>query len=358
MSKVSVVVGAQFGSEAKGHVAAHLTKPENNPDHGSVVCVRVAGPNAGHTVIGRGPDGEEGYAWKLRTVPVAAVSNPGADLVIAAGSEIEWSVLMDEVTALNKAGYDVGSRLFIDSQATVLTGDHKAVEAAKDLTAKLGSTAKGIGAARAARLMREAQLVGDIYEASINTGHLLDRALSGKAHVVIEGTQGYGLGLHAGHYPYCTSSDCRAIDFLSMAGISPWRRDVTQFDVWAVARVYPIRVAGNSGPMKGETTWDQLELPLEYTTVTNKVRRVGEWDGDLVKAAVAANGGSPVCSVALMMFDQMFPEFAGRSGSLSLGEIRTLSADAARFVTNVEAEVGAEVLLIGTGPDTICEVVL
>ncbi|WP_369007005.1 adenylosuccinate synthetase, partial [Staphylococcus aureus] len=41
--------------------------------------------------------------------------------------------------------------------------------------------------------------------------------------IILEGTQGYGLGLHAGMYPYCTSSNTRSIDFLAMAAIYPER---------------------------------------------------------------------------------------------------------------------------------------
>lgn len=356
MSELNVVVGAQYGSEAKGHVAAWLSHPDRNPAPGQVVNVRVAGPNAGHTVIGRGPDGEDRFEWKLRTVPVAAVASPDARLVIAAGSEIELAVLDDEVRALDKAGYHASDRLIIDSQATLLEEHHKHAEAEISLSERVGSTGKGIGAARADRLMRKARLAHTEIPGTVDTGAYLREVLATDyANVVIEGTQGYGLGLHAGHYPFCTSSDCRAIDFLAMAGISPWQQEIGRFMVWAVARTRPIRVAGNSGPLEGETSWEQLGLPIERTTVTNKVRRVGEWDGALVRQAVQANGGSPYVNVALMMLDQKFPEIAGMHGQVPLS---TLPAEVAKFVTAIEAEVGATVPLLGTGPDTMVEVVL
>ena len=57
-----------------------------------------------------------------------------------------------------------------------------------------------------------------------------------------------------------------------------------------------VRVAGNSGPMANETTWDAIGAALgvtddltEFTTVTRKVRRVGEFDLAPVKAAFQAN---------------------------------------------------------------------
>src|SRR6185503_4449067 len=156
------------------------------------------------------------------------------------------------------------------------------------------------------------------------------------------------LGLHAGHYPYCTSSDCRAIDFLAMAGISPWSPDIARFEVWIVARVHPIRVAGNSGPLPGETTWEQLGLEPELTTVTKRVRRVGAWDPDQVAQAVADNGGpSRPVRLALTMLDQKHPEIAG------VTHWRDLSEAAVATVLEIEQEVGVDVQLIGTGPNSV-----
>src|SRR5699024_7206253 len=70
-------------------------------------------------------------------------------------------------------------------------------------------------------------------------------------HVVVEGTQGYWLGLHAGHYPQSTSNNARPIDFLAMAGLNPWEWD---FYPIGVTRTNPIRVAGNSGPLPAKPT--------------------------------------------------------------------------------------------------------
>jgi len=130
--------------------------------------------------------------------------------------------------------------------------------------------------------------------------------------VIIEGTQGYGLGSHAGYYPHCTSSDCRAIDFLAMAGIPPWSMFARNLEIVIVYRVHPIRIAGNSGPLKGETTWEKLGIPDEFTTVTKKVRRVGAWDADLAHRAFLANGGNSMAvRTALMFTDYQWPEMRG-----------------------------------------------
>lgn len=377
--RVSVVVGGQFGSEAKGAVAGFLASEDQNTEQVvgrntdvPVVCVRVGGPNAGHTVYGRcptgctydsghtmGPDNKMQHPWRLRQVPVAAVTNPGAELLIAAGSEVDFSVLNREISELARAGYNIVNRLYLDMAATVLSEEHILEEQARSLNARIGSTAKGIGAARVARLWRTANTVADMPETHmwqpVNGSAMLTDVLRGGGHVVIEGTQGYGLGLHTRYYPKATSGDCRAIDFLAASGISPWADYISGLDVWVVARTYPIRVAGASGPLVNETSWVALDLPEERTTVTQKVRRVGDWDPDLVAEAVYANGGPHNANVrlALSMVDYKIPGIAGISDWGMVQDDDALKL--AELIADVQFDAGAKVALVGTGPTSIID---
>jgi len=346
VANVTVVVGAQFGSEGKGAICGHLGKKMDEAD----LAIRVAGPNAGHTVYGA-----DHTEWKLRAVPVAAVTSRDCGLHIAAGSEIDVEVLLDEVNRLDEAGYHVTDRLTIHPSATILSQRHKTAEMNLGLVGRIGSTGKGIGAARADRIMRAAdtasQLTG-VFGSKDGSRQWLDDpivTLEDYGHVVIEGTQGYGLGLHTKFYPQVTSSDCRAIDFLAMAGISPWSENVDALRVILVARMYPIRVAGNSGPLKNETSWEELGLPLEHTTVTNKVRRVGDWDQALVTDAIRCNGGgdyNPNVVLALTMIDQRFPDNRDKTD---------LDDAAFEFVNELEEQLRTEVAYAGTGPETVVE---
>jgi adenylosuccinate synthase len=241
---------------------------------------------------------------------------------------VDPDVLYSELVELDRAGYRATERLVVDQGATVLTAEHRTAEAVAGLQERLGSTAKGIGGARVDRLWRRAQTVGEspdlITEAFGplevgDTFEVMERCLTDGGHVIIEGTQGYGLGLHTKYYPYTTSGDCRAIDFLAQAGLSPWRRWdsegynlQTELKVVVCFRPFPIRVAGNSGPMSDETTWDELGLSQEFTTVTRKVRRVGAWDPQLVEEAIRANGGpSDSVVLALTMADHVIPSLKG-----------------------------------------------
>lgn len=344
-SRVTVVVDGQYGSTGKGAVCGYLAYEDAGRGQAHV-GVRVGGSQAGHTVVDM-----EGRAWPMRHVPVAFV-NREADLVIAAGSEIDLEVLVDEVERLEEAGFSIRDRLYVDPQATWLEPEYKDVESAADLTARVGSTGKGVGAARSARLMRTARLIQQapgVPGRLLDTSGLLHQRLLDGAHVVIEGTQGYGLGLHAGFYPQCTSTDCRAIDFLAQAGISPWAEYVSGIKVVVVARTYPIRVAGNSGPLEGETTWKDLGLPEELTTVTQKVRRVGAWDPSLVARAVEANGGpGPDVVLAVTMADHLFRDLYGQFGADVASH-----AGLREWISQVEEQCGASVALVSTAPGTL-----
>lgn len=434
MGSLEVITGGQYGSEGKGAIAAWRTIQAAK--QGQVLGLRVAGPNAGHTVIGgAGVDTSNTiapnlcervedasaipawqtdellhtgrFAWRLRSVPVAAVVDPRAVVALSAGSEIDLPVLLNEIDMLEAAGYGISGRMYVDEEATLITDEHRYdekygrgswefVEAlggfgddeagpGTGIATGIGSTGKGIGAARADRLWRVpgVRLADnpDAIEALTDRGVLVvpdvaDIATSfmrvDRATVIVEGTQGYGLGLRAGHYPYCTSSDCRAIDFLAMAGISPWaalRRDPdgtawpSPLTVWVCLRPYPIRVGGNSGPLRGETSWDELGLPVEHTTVTGKVRRVGRWDGDLARRAIRANGGpGGVVKVAVTMMDTIVPEIAGwkalpgdqepapRFGKEEMSKAATRLAEEVKWLSR---ECQSPIAAVGTGPDTV-----
>jgi hypothetical protein len=129
-----------------------------------------------------------------------------------------------------------------------------------------------------------------------------------------------------------------------------------------VARVYPIRVAGNSGPLENETTWAELGLPEEKTTVTHKIRRVGEWDSKLIREAAMANGiathkyqltppnyNAPG-RVALTMVDQKIPQI---HGATHLDDVDDDTRDQIwQLINEVEHNAGAPVGMYTTSADT------
>jgi adenylosuccinate synthase len=336
--RLVVVVGGQFGSEGKGAAAGHLVTKLFDP-----MVIRTGGPNAGHTAYS--PDGQQ---FKLRQLPTAAVTTR-AELAISAGSLVDLEVLEQEMQL-------TGCGVWVDRAATILEPRHVKQEQT-DPDLRWGSTCKGIGAARADRIHRTALTWGDM---KLNLG-LVDAVgvdvaararekLQAGKDVLIEAAQGYGLGLHTPYYPKTTSADCRAIDALADVGLSPWEFSIPP-EVWVVVRPYPIRVAGDSGPLLEETSWEELGLPQERTTVTNKVRRVGLWDDGLVTAAIAANGGK-YCRVWLSMADQVVPEIAGMTEYAQLESLPFRAWQNLQLWLDRVGSCGAPIGAIGTGPAT------
>jgi len=60
-------------------------------------------------------------------------------------------------------------------------------------------------------------------------------------------------------------------------------------DIVGVARTFPIRVAGNSGPLPFETSFEAIGQDPEHTTVTQKVRRIGRFDPLAFRDAIRVN---------------------------------------------------------------------
>jgi adenylosuccinate synthase len=89
----------------------------------------------------------------------------------------------------------------------------------------------------------------------------------------------------------------------------------------------------------------QAGLPLdyrEYTTVTGKVRRVGHFDPDLVRRAIAANHPS---RVVLNHLDYVDPRVR------AVG----VTPKAREFVEKIERDIERRVDWLGTGPASIID---
>lgn len=338
---VVALVGAQYGSEGKGTIAYHVA---NEYD----VHVRTGGPNAGHTFL------HHGEKFVMRSVPCGFV-NPDATLIIGPGALIDKDLLFKEVEELSIKGYNIPDRLYVDLHATLIHPVwHHQFEGGVDGEAhkRIGSTGEGVGPARMAKIARGTfDEEWSQHEAVIDyakefrdrgikicdTAELVNRLIDSRSSVLLEGTQGSGLSLVHGPYPFVTSTDTNAGQLAVDAGISPSYIDRTIL----VARTYPIRVAGNSGPLRGETTWEELGFAAERTTVTKKVRRVGMWDDALFNRAVMLNRP---CEVALTFADYVWPQIAGKK------EYSDLPEEVLSWCENLRLRHWAPVEFIGTGP--------
>ena len=345
--RMCVLVGGQYGSEGKGAIAAHVA---NNYD----VHVRVGSPNAGHTIYWRGE------RHVMQTIPCGWI-NPRAKVVIGRGALVNVRLLVQELEHIERYYPDFRERLYIDAQAGVLDERFHEMEGGTEgeMHRRIGSTGEGVGPARMARISRDPKqfrlfrsvaeehgLEGCMYE---GTPIMLAAWQDLGEDVLIEGTQGSGLSLYHSHWPYCTSVDTNAAGIIAEVGVAPSR--VT--DVLMVCRTYPIRVAGNSGPMEGEITWEELservgkDLVPERTTVTHKVRRIAEWDDWLFERSCLLNAPT---EIALTFCDYVDPSLYGTKSSFDLDTSSRL------FEFMRDHELLGRVRYFGTGPDSVVEV--
>ena len=331
---VTVIVGGQFGGEGKGKITAHLCRT-----YAFDVVVRCGGPNSGHTIT------IDNKSIVLRQIP-AGVVNPNTKLFLAAGCLIDINVLLEEIKFFNLTP----DRLKIDKNAIIIDEGDIQNETDMKLKDRIGSTCTGVGSAAIKRILRkkDTKLAKDISEfapyitqVSQEVNELIDR---GKR-IIIEGTQGFGLSIyHSPYYPYTTSRDTTASGFLSEVGLSP----LVVSNVIMVIRTFPIRVGGNSGPLPNEIDWETIQIESgypyeirEFTTVTNRLRRVGRFDLDIVKKAVIANRPT---EIALMGVDYLDYKNKGAKSHYSL------TKETKVFISYLEKELEVGIKFIGTGP--------
>jgi adenylosuccinate synthase len=334
--RVVAVVGGQYGSEGKGAIVYALAGEFD-------IHLRTGAPNAGHSFI------HDGKLWKMRSVPCGWV-RPDATLVIGAGGLIDPALLRREVEQLEAAGHRVAERLLIDANCGILDHAFHELEGGVHGAAHrlIGSTGEGVGPARMARLARQtmappfdcfrlardaaAELPGTV----VDTVEFINDSLDAGQSLLLEGTQGSGLSVVHGPWPYVTSTDTNSAQLAADAGIPPHQVD----EVILVCRTFPIRVAGNSGPLENERTWEELGLEPEFTTVTGKVRRVGDWDDALVHRALLLNDPA---HVALTFLDYLFPADKG------VEDWDELSDEARSYVEELEERLGYPLTFLGTG---------
>lgn len=341
---VDVIVGAQFGSEGKGHVAAYLAKDYD-------VLVRVGGPNAGHTVS------SATGVYTYHQLPSGS-KDTTAKLLLGPGMTINVEKLLSEISECGISP----DRLFIDPQAMIIEADDIEEERGR-LVGSISSTGQGGGAAAARRITGrgdpKTRLARDVAELKPYVGEgpeyrgstlrQLESAYANGHSVLLEGTQGSGLSLFHGDYPYVTSRDTNVAGCLAEAGISPSRvRRVIM-----VTRLTPIRVAdpegSTSGPLKHEVTFDVVARQAgldpdevtshEKTSTTHRPRRVGWFEWEAFRRACELNGPTDIVLT--------FADYVSAKNQRAR-RFEQLSRDTIKFVEELERVAHAPVSMINT----------
>jgi adenylosuccinate synthase len=328
-----VVVGAQWGDEAKGKVVDLLAQDAE------MVVRYGGGSNAGHTVM----VGEE--LFKLHLIP-SGILNPKTTCVISDGVVLDPAVALRELDELQGRGVST-ERLRISRNAHVVMPYHKEIDRLEEErkgAGKIGTTMQGIGPAyedkarrsgiRIADLVAPARLAErldavlpdknflithlykgqplhrdetlDRYAAcgerlapyAAHTASLVHDATGGSGKVVFEGAQGTMLDIDHGTYPFVTSSHPVAGGACIGTGIGPKAIDT----VIGVCKAYTTRVGRGSFPTELlDATGDRIrEKGREYGTTTGRPRRIGWLDVVALRHSVRVNGFD---WLALMLLD-------------------------------------------------------
>ena len=166
----------------------------------------------------------------------------------------------------------------------------------------------------------------------------VNRALGAGESVLIEGTQGFGLSLYYGDYPFVTSKDTTASSLCADVGVGPTMVD----DVLVVFKAYASRVG--EGPMPTQLPDEEVSKRQweEFGAVTGRRRRIGEFDFDLARRSIMLNGAT---QLALTNVDRRFEDAAG------VRSLEALPPAARAFVDGIEDQLGVPIVFISTGAE-------
>ena len=323
-TRISIVVGAQWGDEGKGKITDFLS---GDADY----VVRFhGGNNAGHTVV------LSDKRYRFHLLP-SGVLRRNVISVIGNGVVVDPAVLLDELSYI-AADTKLTADLLVSERAHVIMPYHIAMDAALtkhqgQLAA--GSTGRGIAPACADKYYRHGIRMGDLLEPHIlreklersfdfnsrilhtvfnspfrltfeevfavsldhgqrlrpyitDTEYALSCAYASGKTVLYEGAQGVSLDPDHGLYPYTSSTNSVA----AYASVGSGLGYNCRARIVGVAKPYLTRVG--AGPLPSEmppSLANQIrKAGDEFGTTTGRPRRVGWADLVQLRQAVRVNG--------------------------------------------------------------------
>lgn len=413
MSKVTVVLGAQWGDEGKGKLVDILAKDYQ------IIGRATGGANAGHTVV----VGDKKHVFHL--LP-SGLLHEGTVCMIGNGVVVHLPTMFEELKKLKEGGIEWEGRLTISDRATILFDYHKIIDGLEEERKgdkKVGTTRRGIGPCYSEKIARHAMRMCDFEDLSVfekkyrenverveemyafqhSTAdeelkwHLemapqilkmlrpvaldMNEAVRDGKNVLIEGANGFMLDIDHGTYPYVTSSNASIGGICTGLGISP--RAITE--VIGIVKAYTTRVG--AGPFATEL-FDVVGDGIrnkggEFGSTTGRPRRCGWLDLVQMKYSACVNGldsinltkldvltGVPklkVCTAykvdgkivdhyptrleILEKIEPVYEEFDGWTEDISGAKsFDDLPKSAQKYVKFIENSLGVKISYIGTGP--------
>jgi adenylosuccinate synthase len=342
MSRVIVVIGAQWGDEGKGKIVDLLA------ERFDIVARYQGGHNAGHSVY----VGDRSFV--LHLIP-SGIIHPGKTCVLGNGMVIDPKAFFEEADRLTVQGIEVSpERVKISSRAHLILPYHRALDHTSEErlgNERVGTTLRGIGPAyedkAGRRGIRTADaLVSEVLRSRIernledanriimayggqeldadeifiemsrlterlapfiaDTTHYLNVAATQGRSILLEGAQATLLDVDHGTYPFVTSSNTIAGGAIIGTGLAPQRLT----GVLGIVRTYTTRVGEGPFPtemLEAEAEMGQLirERGREYGASTGRPRRCGWFDAFATRYAAEINGFSSVALTKLDVLDAL-----------------------------------------------------
>lgn len=305
-----VIVGAQWGDEAKGKMADVFGQQAD------LVVRYSGGNNAGHTIV----IGDK--TFKLQLLP-AGILHSRATAVLGGGMTICPKALLEEYKRTKELLPELG-HFMISPAAHVVMPYHRALDVLEENARganKIGTTSRGIGPAYTDKVQRIGIRMGEFVQPEVfknrlsevlefknrlmellggvsmewndiisefseyaeqlapyvgDTEKLVQDAQRSGKKILFEGAQGAFLDLDHGTYPYVTSSHPTAGGACLGSGLGP--RDIDS--ILGVCKAYTTRVGEGPFPTElNDATGEQIRKQgNEFGTVTGRPRRCGWMD--------------------------------------------------------------------------------
>ena len=244
--KMTVLLDGGAGSSGKGKVASFVGQYANNWQF----CCNAFMSNAAHIVVDN--NGRKYLYQALNSV--AHLKERYEKMYICGGAVMELKPLLNEIEQHRMTSATLGihpitaivQQKDIDYERGVCDFEGNKIDNVQSDCMKLGSTLHGVGAARARRILRRADvlLARDIPELKPflcwTDREMMDRLERGQAGFM-EIAQGYQLGYLSQFYNRTTSRNCTVAAGLDDCGLPP---SVVE-DVIINFRTFPIRVNSN-----------------------------------------------------------------------------------------------------------------
>ena len=274
--KADVVVGLQYGDEAKGKVS-HLLCKNRNYTH----TMRFnGGCNAGHTVY------HEKKKYITHHLPVGVFYNIKS--IIGSGCVVNLEQFFKELNELRVVNSQIEDVVKIAKNTHIITPEHIKEELQEG---RLGTTKRGNGPAYRDKYNRSgmrAESHPELQKYLIDIIEELNKKINKKrfdTYLLCEGAQAFGIDIDWGDYPYVTSSHCTVAGAL-LNGIMPQ----TLNEIWGVAKIYETYV-GTKKFQPNEKIFEQIaQLGEEYGATTGRLRQCNWLNWNTLERAILANG--------------------------------------------------------------------